>query len=257
MERRTSRVGEADSARSGAHARTPLLAPLAPRRDAACRSHSRAVRGSSRIGSATAFAFSRSRRARRSQVQLLQQPRAPTVRRAVPATMARLRTTLTALAGYGEMLADQVMAISDAQWRSWSGAVGTMHLSARSGVLGHELEEVARRCDPSESLRDLVRSALAVWSPWTSRADELDLASARARCAVERIDKAASDGQMLGNASKFTTRQGAVRLSKDSTSVGRSKDTGSAFRGGAPRLFRPFAQVDTGPRDAMGARGSA
>ena len=183
------------------------------------------------------------------------------------ATMSHeLRTPLTALAGYGELLADQVIGpISDPQLEILERMRSvTMHLSAMiEEILAFtSLEEGRETVRPSEFLaEDLVRSALAVVEPLAEQKRiELDLRLGKSSVRMSSdIDKARQIlVNLLGNAIKFTDAgKVTVRLSKASTSVRLEvQDTGIGIPGEElPRLFRPFAQVDTGLTRRHGGTG--
>jgi signal transduction histidine kinase len=183
------------------------------------------------------------------------------------ATMSHeLRTPLTALAGYGELLADQVIGpMSEPQLDILERMRSvTTHLSAMiEEILAFtSLEEGRETVRPSEFLaEDLVRSALAVVEPMAEQrgiALELRLRSTAVRMTSD-IDKARQIlVNLLGNAVKFTDRgRVTVRLAKASTSVRIDvEDTGIGIAADElPRLFRPFAQVDTGLTRRHGGTG--
>ena len=183
------------------------------------------------------------------------------------ATMSHeLRTPLTALAGYGELLADQVIGpMSDPQLDILERMRSvTMHLSAMiEEILAFtSLEEGREAVRPSEFLaEDLIRSALAVVEPMAEQRGielRLELQSNAVRMTSD-IDKARQIlVNLLGNAVKFTDR-GAVSLclSRSSTAVRIDvEDTGIGIPADElPRLFRPFAQVDTGLTRRHGGTG--
>jgi signal transduction histidine kinase len=183
------------------------------------------------------------------------------------ATMSHeLRTPLTALAGYGELLADQVIGpMSEPQLDILERMRSvTTHLSAMiEEILAFtSLEEGRETVRPTEFLaEDLVRSALAVVEPMAEQrgiALDLDLRSTAVRMTSD-IDKARQIlVNLLGNAVKFTDRgRVAIRLAKASTSVRIDvEDTGIGIPADElPRLFRPFAQVDTGLTRRHGGTG--
>ena len=177
-----------------------------------------------------------------------------------------LRTPLTALAGYGELLADQVIGpMSEPQLDILERMRSvTNHLSAMiEEILAFtNLEEGRETVRPSEFLaEDLVRSALAVVEPMAEQkriALTARLGSSSVRMSSD-IDKARQIlVNLLGNAIKFTDRGTVtIRLSKASTSVRvEVKDTGIGIAADElPRLFRPFAQVDTGLTRRHGGTG--
>jgi signal transduction histidine kinase len=177
-----------------------------------------------------------------------------------------LRTPLTALAGYGELLADQVIGpMSEPQLDILERMRSvTTHLSAMiEEILAFtSLEEGRETVRPSEFLaEDLVRSALAVVEPMAEQRGivvELKLKSTSVRVTSD-IDKARQIlVNLLGNAVKFTDRgRVTIRLVRASTSVRIDvQDTGIGIPADElPRLFRPFAQVDTGLTRRHGGTG--
>jgi len=183
------------------------------------------------------------------------------------ATMSHeLRTPLTALAGYNELLADQVMGPMtepqlDVVERMRSV---TMHLSAMiEEILAFtSLEEGRELVRPSEFLaEDLVRAAAAVIEPLAlQKGLKLEVVLPRASVRMSSdIDKARQVlVNLLGNAVKFTDA-GTVtlRLSRSGHSVRADiTDTGIGIPADElPRLFRPFAQVDTGLTRRHGGTG--
>ena len=183
------------------------------------------------------------------------------------ATMSHeLRTPLTALAGYGELLADQVIGpMSEPQLDILERMRSvTNHLSAMiEEILAFtSLEEGRETVRPSEFLaEDLVRSALAVVEPMAEQRGitlDLRLRSTAVRMTSD-IDKARQIlVNLLGNAVKFTDRgRVTLRLTKASTSARIDiEDTGIGIPADElPRLFRPFAQVDTGLTRRHGGTG--
>jgi signal transduction histidine kinase len=183
------------------------------------------------------------------------------------ATMSHeLRTPLTALAGYGELLADQVIGpLSEAQLDILERMRSvTTHLSAMiEEILAFtSLEEGREMVRPSEFLaEDLVRSALALVEPMAEQRDialELRLGETSVRMTSD-IDKARQIlVNLLGNAIKFTDAgrvslylrrgKGSVRIDVEDTGIGIPPEE-------LPRLFRPFAQVDTGLTRRHGGTG--
>ncbi|MEO6529118.1 MAG: HAMP domain-containing sensor histidine kinase [Gemmatimonadaceae bacterium] len=183
------------------------------------------------------------------------------------ATMSHeLRTPLTALAGYGELLADQVIGpMSEPQLDILERMRSvTNHLSAMiEEILAFtSLEEGRETVRPSEFLaEDLVRSALAVVGPMAEQkgiALEKRLGKSSVRMTSD-IDKARQIlVNLLGNAVKFTDLGTVtIRLSKGATFVRLDvQDTGIGIAAEElPRLFRPFAQVDTGLTRRHGGTG--
>ena len=183
------------------------------------------------------------------------------------ATMSHeLRTPLTALAGYGELLADQVIGpLSESQLDILERMRSvTTHLSAMiEEVLAFtSLEEGREVVRPTEFLaEDLVRAAVAVVEPLaTQRKLQLDvqLPTGSIRLSSD-IDKARQIlVNLLGNAVKFTdrgtvtlalSRRGnAVRIDVSDTGIGIPPEE-------LTRLFRPFSQVDTGLTRRHGGTG--
>jgi signal transduction histidine kinase len=183
------------------------------------------------------------------------------------ATMSHeLRTPLTALAGYGELLADQVIGpMSEAQLDILERMRSvTTHLSAMiEEILAFtSLEDGRETVRPSEFLaEDLVRSAVAIVEPLAEQkrlALELELPHASLRMSTD-IDKARQIlVNLLGNAIKFTDAgRVTVRLSRRGSAVRvEIADTGIGIPDDElPRLFRPFAQVDTGLTRRHGGTG--
>jgi signal transduction histidine kinase len=183
------------------------------------------------------------------------------------ATMSHeLRTPLTALAGYGELLADQVIGpMSEPQLDILERMRSvTTHLSAMiEEILAFtSLEEGREIVRPTEFLaEDLLRSALATVEPMAEQRGvglDLKLPSTTVRMSSD-IEKARQIlVNLLGNAVKFTDRgRVTLRLAKASTSVRIDVvDTGIGIPADElPRLFRPFAQVDTGLTRRHGGTG--
>jgi signal transduction histidine kinase len=183
------------------------------------------------------------------------------------ATMSHeLRTPLTALAGYGELLADQVIGpMSEPQLDILERMRSvTNHLSAMiEEILAFtSLEEGRETVRPSEFLaEDLVRSALVSVEPMAEQkrialAHRLGTTSVRMTGDIEKARQILVN--LLGNAIKFTDKGTVtVRLRKGSTSVRLDvHDTGIGISADElPRLFRPFAQVDTGLTRRHGGTG--
>jgi signal transduction histidine kinase len=183
------------------------------------------------------------------------------------ATMSHeLRTPLTALAGYNELLADQVMGpMTEAQLDVVDRMRSvTMHLSAMIEEIHAftSLEEGREILRPSEFLaEDLVRAAAAVIEPLAiQKGLKLDVVLPRTSVRMTSdIDKARQVlVNLLGNAVKFTD-SGTVtlQLSRSGHSVRADiSDTGIGIPADElPRLFRPFAQVDTGLTRRHGGTG--
>ena len=183
------------------------------------------------------------------------------------ATMSHeLRTPLTALAGYNELLADQVIGpMTEPQLDIIERMKSvTTHLSAMiEEILAFtSLEEGRETVRPSDFLaEDLVRAALAVIEPLAAQKG-LKLEAVLPRASVRMssdIDKARQIlVNLLGNAVKFTDAgRVTLRLSRGGRSVRVDiTDTGIGIPGDElPRLFRPFAQVDTGLTRRHGGTG--
>jgi signal transduction histidine kinase/PAS domain-containing protein len=183
------------------------------------------------------------------------------------ATMSHeLRTPLTALAGYNELLIDQVIGpVSDSQLDILERMRSvTMHLSAMiEEILSFtSLEEGRELVRPSEFLAaDLIRSAVALVQPLADQR-RLDLEVVMPRQFVRMTSDIEKSRQilinLLSNAMKFTdSGKVTVRLSSTANAVRiEIADTGI----GIPpdelsRLFRPFAQVDTGLTRRHGGTG--
>jgi signal transduction histidine kinase len=183
------------------------------------------------------------------------------------ATMSHeLRTPLTALAGYGELLADEVIGpLSDTQQDVLDRMRSvTTHLSAMiEEILAFtSLEEGRETVRASDFLaEDLVRAAVAAVEPLASQ-KALELAVVLPTGSVRLttdIDKAQQIlVNLLGNAVKFTDR-GTVRVTLSRTARAvrfEVADTGIGIPlDELPRLFRPFAQVDTGLTRRHGGTG--
>jgi Signal transduction histidine kinase len=183
------------------------------------------------------------------------------------ATMSHeLRTPLTALAGYHELLIDQVIGpVTDAQLdilervRSVTTHLSSMIEEILSFTSLEEGKEVVR---PTDFLvADLVRAAVAVVQPLADQKKlpiVLDLPHAHVRMTSD-IDKLRQVlVNLLGNAVKFTDA-GRITVcvhEKGNVVWLEVQDTGI----GIPlseqmRLFRPFAQVDSGLTRRHGGTG--
>jgi signal transduction histidine kinase len=183
------------------------------------------------------------------------------------ATMSHeLRTPLTALAGYNELLADQVIGpMTEPQLDIVERMRSvTSHLSAMiEEILAFtSLEEGRETVRPSEFLaEDLVRAALAVIEPLAMQKGlrvSVSLPRSSVRMSSD-IDKARQVlVNLLGNAVKFTDAGTvSVQLGRSGGSVRVDiRDTGIGIPADElPRLFRPFAQVDTGLTRRHGGTG--
>ena len=183
------------------------------------------------------------------------------------ATMSHeLRTPLTALAGYNELLVDQVIGpVSDPQLDILERMRSvTMHLSAMiEEILAFtNLEEGREIVRPSEFLvADLVYAAVAVVQPIADQKGlTIDVVLPRTPVRITSdIDKSRQIlVNLLGNALKFTDRgrvtvrvshtAAAVRIDVTDTGIGIHEEE-------LARLFRPFAQVDTGLTRRHGGTG--
>jgi signal transduction histidine kinase len=183
------------------------------------------------------------------------------------ATMSHeLRTPLTALAGYNELLIDQVIGpVSDPQLDILERMRSvTIHLSAMiEEILAFtSLEEGREIVRPTEFLAaDLVRAAIAVVQPLADQKKlkiEVSLPRNFIRMTSD-IDKSQQIlVNLLGNAVKFTdtgtvsvvlsVRGAAVWIDVQDSGIGIPEEE-------LMRLFRPFAQVDSGLTRQHGGTG--
>ena len=183
------------------------------------------------------------------------------------ATMSHeLRTPLTALAGYNELLIDQVIGpVSDPQLDILERMRSvTMHLSAMiEEILAFtSLEEGREVVRPSEFLAaDLVRSAVAVVQPLADQ-KKLTLEVSLPRQFVRMTSDIDKSRQillnLLGNAVKFTdTGTVSITLRVQGSAVWIVvKDSGVGIpEEELKRLFRPFVQVDSGLTRRHGGTG--
>ena len=187
-----------------------------------------------------------------------------------------LRTPLTALTGYEELLADEVMGpLTEAQTDVLERMRSVTHhltvmieevLAYSSIEAGHEILR------PSEFLaEDLVRASMAIVEPLARQKKlrlvcELPDEPIRVTSDIDKVRQIVVN--LAGNAVKFTDR-GEVRiaLSVTGTSADDSSgeprevrfavhDTGAGISpDDLRRLFRPFAQVDTGLTRRHGGTG--
>jgi signal transduction histidine kinase len=183
------------------------------------------------------------------------------------ATMSHeLRTPLTALAGYNELLVDKVIGpVSDPQLDILERMRSvTMHLSAMiEEILAFtNLEEGREIVRPSEFLvADLVRAAVAIVQPIADQKRlmlEVELPKAPVRITSDIEKSQQIFVNLLGNALKFTDRGRVnIRVTPNATSVRMDvSDTGIGIpEEELARLFRPFAQVDTGLTRRHGGTG--
>ena len=183
------------------------------------------------------------------------------------ATMSHeLRTPLTALTGYGELLADQVIGpLSETQLDVLERMRSvTTHLSAMiEEILAFtSLEEGRETVRPSDFLaEDLVRAAVAAVEPLAElktleMAVQLPASSVRLTTDIDKAQQILMN--LLGNAVKFTDRGAVrVRLTRTARAVRiEIRDTGIGIpTDELSRLFRPFAQVDTGLTRRHGGTG--
>jgi signal transduction histidine kinase len=183
------------------------------------------------------------------------------------ATMSHeLRTPLTALAGYNELLADQVIGpLTEPQLDILERMRSvTIHLTAMiEEILAFtSLEEGREIVRPTEFLlADLVNAAIAVVQPLADHKG-LRLTTTLPREPVRMtldIDKSRQIlVNLLGNAVKFTDSGTiAVRVSVKGDAVRfEIRDPGIGIPAEElARLFRPFAQVDTGLTRRHGGTG--
>ena len=183
------------------------------------------------------------------------------------ATMSHeLRTPLTALAGYNELLADQVIGPMSApqldvveRMRSVTTHLGAM---IEEILAFTSLEEGRDTVRATEFLaEDLVRAAVAIVGPLAEHKHlmlKLELPAHSIRMSSD-IDKARQIlVNLLGNAVKFTDAGTVtIRLSVSGSTVRFDVlDTGIGIPDDElARLFRPFAQVDTGLTRRHGGTG--
>lgn len=177
-----------------------------------------------------------------------------------------LRTPLTALAGYGELLADQVigpMSENQLDVLERMRAV-TQHLaSVIEEVLAFSsLEEGRETVRPTDFLAaDLVRATAAVVEP-LARQKHLDFSVVVPHAAIRMTSDVDKVRQILvnlaGNAVKFTD-SGLIELElarRDGDVMFTVRDTGIGIsREDIDRLFKPFAQLDTGLTRRHGGTG--
>ena len=177
-----------------------------------------------------------------------------------------LRTPLTALAGYNELLIDQVIGpVSEPQLDILERMRSvTMHLSAMiEEILAFtSLEEGREVVRPTEFLAaDLVRAAIAVVQPFADQ-KKLKIEVSLPRDFVRMTSDIDKSRQilinLLGNAVKFTdTGTISVTLSVRGAAVWIDvRDTGIGIaQEELTRLFRPFVQVDSGLTRRHGGTG--
>jgi signal transduction histidine kinase len=177
-----------------------------------------------------------------------------------------LRTPLTALAGYQELLVDQVIGpISDSQLDVLErmGAV-TRHLAAviEEVLAFSSLDEGRETVRPTDFLAaDLVRATSAVIEP-LARQKNLAFQSnvpsepIRMTSDVDKIRQILVN--LAGNAVKFTD-EGTIRLDLERSNSDVCFVVSDTGIGIAPididRLFKPFAQLDTGLTRRHGGTG--
>ena len=183
------------------------------------------------------------------------------------ATMSHeLRTPLTALAGYEELLVDDVLGpLSDAQREVMQRMhVVTQHLAAMiEDVLAYtNLETGGEVVRPTDFLAgDLLAAVAAVVQPLATEKGlslvvDPDAAATRVTTDVDKARQILVN--LTGNAIKFTS-SGEVRLSVrlEPEYVGFAiRDTGPGIADAdIPRLFRPFTQLDSGLTRRHGGTG--
>ena len=177
-----------------------------------------------------------------------------------------LRTPLTALAGYGELLADQVIGpMSESQLDVLERMRSvTQHLaSVIEEVLAFSsLDEGRERIRPTDFLAaDLIHAVAAVVEPLAHQkklafSAEVPAAPIRMTSDIDKVRQILVN--LAGNAVKFTdvgvvrlelrARNGEVHFSVVDTGIGIGNDDRS-------RLFKPFAQLDTGLTRRHGGTG--
>ena len=177
-----------------------------------------------------------------------------------------LRTPLTALAGYEELLADQVIGpLSDSQLDVLERMRAvTQHLAAviEQVLAFSSLDEGRETVRPTDFLgADIVRATAAVVEPLARQKHlaftyKVPDAPIRMTSDVDKIRQILVN--LAGNAIKFT-EEGEVRLELDRCDGSvcfTVRDTGIGI---APRdlerLFKPFAQLDTGLTRRHGGSG--
>lgn len=177
-----------------------------------------------------------------------------------------LRTPLTALSGYEELLADQVIGpISESQLDVLDRMRSvTQHLAAviEEVLTFSSLEEGRETVRPTDFLAaDLMRATAAVIEP-LARQKRLAFVVSVPNTAIRMTSDVDKVRQILvnlaGNAVKFTDA-GEVRLELEQRNgevVFTVRDTGIGIpRSDLERLFRPFAQLDTGLTRRHGGTG--
>jgi signal transduction histidine kinase len=177
-----------------------------------------------------------------------------------------LRTPLTALAGYEELLADQVIGpLSDSQLDVLERMRSvTQHLAAviEELLAFSSLDEGREVVRPTDFLAaDLVRATAAVIEPM-ARQKHLDFGVSVPEEPIRMTSDVDKVRQILinlaGNAVKFTDfgevrielerRTGEIRFTVRDTGIGIAKRD-------VERLFRPFAQLDAGLTRRHGGTG--
>ena len=177
-----------------------------------------------------------------------------------------LRTPLTALAGYGELLADQVIGpMSESQLDVLERMRSvTQHLaSVIEEVLAFSsLDEGRERIRPTDFLAaDLIHAVAAVVEPLAHQkklafSSQVPDAPIRMTSDIDKVRQILVN--LAGNAVKFTdvgvvrlelrARDGEVHFSVVDTGIGIGNDDRA-------RLFKPFAQLDTGLTRRHGGTG--
>ena len=177
-----------------------------------------------------------------------------------------LRTPLTALSGYEELLVDQVIGpLSDSQLDILERMRSvTQHLASliEEVLAFSSLDEGRETLRPTDFLAaDIVRATAAVVEP-IARAKGLGFSYEVPERAIRMTSDIDKVRQILvnlaGNAVKFTDR-GEVRLEverRDDDVCFTVRDTGMGIaRRDLDRLFKPFAQLDTGLTRRHGGTG--
>jgi signal transduction histidine kinase len=177
-----------------------------------------------------------------------------------------LRTPLTALAGYEELLADQVIGpLSDSQLDVLERMRSvTQHLASliEEVLAFSSLDEGRETLRPTDFLAaDIVRATAAIIEP-LARAKGLGFSHQVPDGAIRMTSDIDKVRQILvnlaGNAVKFTDR-GEVRLGVercDDNVCFSVRDTGMGIaKRDLDRLFKPFAQLDTGLTRRHGGTG--
>lgn len=177
-----------------------------------------------------------------------------------------LRTPLTALAGYEELLADQVIGpLSETQLDVLERMRSvTQHLSSviEEVLAFSSLDEGRETIRPTDFLAaDLLRATAAIIEPLAKQKHlgfhiEVPAAPIRMTSDVDKIRQILVN--LAGNAVKFTDEgEVSLELSRDNGDVFFTiRDTGIGIaKRDLERLFKPFAQLDTGLTRRHGGTG--